>query len=155
MLLPIKCCNTVIALELVGSVLDVAELEAFDRASKEHASIDGMFCPHLGCSRFLGSQQALARTDCHKCPSCDGAFCGSCGRLPHAGVCAHEREDELALKRYALIYGWQQCLKCRCFIELTQGCNHVTCRCGNEFCYVCLAAWKPARKCQCNVYRSS
>lgn len=27
------------------------------------------------------------------------------------------------------------------FIERTEGCNHMTCRCGNQFCFVCLGWW--------------
>ena len=29
-------------------------------------------------------------------------------------------------------------------IERTEGCNHMTCKCGNQFCYVCGANWNTA-----------
>ena len=32
---------------------------------------------------------------------------------------------------------WNRCPKCGAPIEKTSGCNHMTCRCKNEFCYYC------------------
>ncbi|KAN0108496.1 hypothetical protein V8E51_008238 [Hyaloscypha variabilis] len=40
---------------------------------------------------------------------------------------------------------WKRC-KCGDMIELTQGCNHMRCRCGREFCYLCGEPW---RTCDC------
>lgn len=39
---------------------------------------------------------------------------------------------------------WRQCPsnKCREWIELSDGCNHITCPCKKEFCYVCLSDWE-------------
>ncbi|KAL3453499.1 hypothetical protein BJX65DRAFT_125315 [Aspergillus insuetus] len=45
--------------------------------------------------------------------------------------------------------GWQQCPQCSHLIELSTGCNHITCRCGFEFCYVCRVKWK---KCGCAIW---
>ncbi|RSL65567.1 hypothetical protein CEP53_003621 [Fusarium sp. AF-6] len=38
--------------------------------------------------------------------------------------------------------GWQQCKVCKRVVELEQGCNHITCKCKAEFCYVCGERWK-------------
>jgi hypothetical protein len=35
-------------------------------------------------------------------------------------------------------------------IELTHGCNHMTCLCGHEFCYICGRA--PWKSCQCDAF---
>ncbi|KAK9812961.1 hypothetical protein WJX72_006520 [[Myrmecia] bisecta] len=45
-------------------------------------------------------------------------------------------------------------------IELAQGCNHMTCKCGAQFCYVCGEAWvrkpqQPGRfqaSCECALW---
>jgi hypothetical protein len=45
--------------------------------------------------------------------------------------------------------GWQVCGNCSSLVELEQGCNHMTCRCGYEFCYVCARHWK---QCECALW---
>ena len=32
---------------------------------------------------------------------------------------------------------FKQCPKCRYWVEKNEGCNHMTCRCQKQFCYVC------------------
>jgi hypothetical protein len=36
---------------------------------------------------------------------------------------------------------WKRCEKCGNMIERTEGCNHMECRCGYEFCYYCGETW--------------
>jgi hypothetical protein len=36
---------------------------------------------------------------------------------------------------------WKRCPACRMFIEKTEGCNHMTCLCGHQFCFICIADW--------------
>lgn len=36
---------------------------------------------------------------------------------------------------------------CKFWVEKTFGCDHMRCRCGNEFCYKCGG---PYGKCECN-----
>jgi hypothetical protein len=35
----------------------------------------------------------------------------------------------------------RQCSQCKNVIEKNLGCNHITCRCGHQFCYVCGGDW--------------
>ena len=37
---------------------------------------------------------------------------------------------------------WKRCPRCHMFIEKNEGCNHMTCLCSHQFCYVCLADWQ-------------
>ena len=43
----------------------------------------------------------------------------------------------------------KQCIKCKFWVEKNEGCNHMTCRCKNEFCWLCGALWAPKRECAC------
>lgn len=55
---------------------------------------------------------------------------------------ASERQPEdVALFDVAKRSRWQRCSQCRQMIELGQGCRHMTCKCGHEFCYTCGKAW--------------
>lgn len=44
--------------------------------------------------------------------------------------------------------GWRRCYKCRALVEHAEACQHMTCRCGAQFCYVCGLQW---RTCQCSI----
>lgn len=54
-----------------------------------------------------------------------------------------QRTQELAEEE-----GWKRCHQCHAFVEHREACQHMTCRCGAEFCYVCGARW---RTCACNM----
>ncbi|EAW06656.1 uncharacterized protein ACLA_083510 [Aspergillus clavatus NRRL 1] len=68
-----------------------------------------------------------------------------CKRAAHEGDCPDEDEEVLQLSERE---GWRRCFQCRKVIELGVGCNHITCRCGAEFCYVCGTKW---RQCRCEI----
>jgi len=44
---------------------------------------------------------------------------------------------------------WQRCYGCRRVVELRSGCNHMTCMCKSQFCYVCGMKWKT---CNCDQW---
>ena len=46
--------------------------------------------------------------------------------------------DEMIQKQ-----GWKRCPDCRNVISKFYGCNHIRCRCGIHFCYLCLAILAP------------
>lgn len=41
--------------------------------------------------------------------------------------------------------GWKRCFNCQALVEHREACQHMTCRCGTEFCYVCGLRWKTCR----------
>lgn len=81
-----------------------------------------------------------------KCPLCQGSYCLQCEKLAHDGLTCEEKkalqqEDPLVIE---FVKGKQlrRCTACKFWIEKTEGCNHMTCRCNNEFCYICGTEWK-------------
>jgi hypothetical protein len=42
---------------------------------------------------------------------------------------------------------WMRCFDCGHVIEKKAGCNHITCFCGSQFCYLCGSTWGTC-KCQ-------
>ena len=36
---------------------------------------------------------------------------------------------------------FRQCKRCKFIVERSSGCNHMTCKCGYQFCYICGARW--------------
>ena len=55
------------------------------------------------------------------------------------------REDE-QLEQWAQQAGAKRCTRCKFFVQKNQGCDHMTCRCGYEFCYRCGGKY---RECEC------
>ena len=55
-------------------------------------------------------------------------------------ACERQPED-VALLDEARRRRWQRCSQCRRMIDLGQGCRHMTCMCGHEFCYTCGKPW--------------
>ena len=100
---------------------------------------------------------ALRDTRRIRCPLCHIASCQFCanvwtrGRLAdHTGIscAAHaaqlrraDANDDRALQQWKLDRQVQACPQCQCDIEKRDGCNHMTCRCGHEFCWVCGERW--------------
>jgi len=90
---------------------------------------------------------------------CGHSWCGECGERIHypvscqtrriyheAAIIKLKRKDfklsDLTEKPKALIkVDTKQCPKCRIPWEKNGGCNHFTCSCGHEFCWVCLRDW--------------
>jgi IBR domain, a half RING-finger domain len=88
------------------------------------------------------------------CPNCRVASCQVCstawstGAVDHAGItCAAYAERQATADGFALLEQWkmragvQPCRRCHAAIEKTAGCDHMTCRCGYEFCWICGLEW--------------
>merc|ERR1712146_571565 len=52
-----------------------------------------------------------------------------------------DTDEDREFLRIAESLGGRQCPKCKVVVERTRGCNHITCRCKYEFCYVCGVAF--------------
>lgn len=48
---------------------------------------------------------------------------------------------DAALESLMGTMGWRRCPDCGMGIERTQGCSHMVCVCGGEFCYACGGRW--------------
>jgi len=111
-------------------------------------------CPTPECPySFINDQKVKAA---FKCPSCKHVYCSEC-RVQHAPemTCeqAHEHKQLIGdtNKRETANTEWLQnntkaCPQCKTSVEKNKGCNHMTCKCSHQFCWLCLAGW---RTCSC------
>ncbi|KAK4436733.1 putative E3 ubiquitin-protein ligase rbrA [Sesamum alatum] len=108
------------------------------------------YCPYKDCSGLLVNDgEEVVRES--ECPFCRRLFCAQCGVPWHSGVGCEEfsrlsesergRED-LLVHELAKLKKWQRCPHCKFFVDKNEGCLHMTCRCGYEFCYACGATWR-------------
>ncbi|KAK4753256.1 hypothetical protein SAY87_022054 [Trapa incisa] len=108
-----------------------------------------LYCPFRDCSAMLVNDCEKLVEEC-ECPHCNRLFCVQC-RVPwHSGVSCQEfqelNEDErdsedIMLWKLAQNNKWARCPNCRFYVERTEGCPHMNCRCGYEFCYGCNLQW--------------
>ena len=88
------------------------------------------------------------------CNQCNTKFCFNCSQIWHpkytcsenarrirkiAGKEARrrEKEDEKQMEKYLKDNKSIKCARCSALIQRNDGCNHITCRCGHEFCWLC------------------
>ncbi|KAF5200018.1 E3 ubiquitin-protein ligase dbl4 [Thalictrum thalictroides] len=165
------CKNT---LSLAGSrkFLKPNLVETMSQLLKE-ASVpvtEKVYCPYPKCSTLMSKSEALEyankfmaadRSVVRKCVNCHGLFCIDCKVPWHSTMSCKEfkasnlsaRVEEAKLKNLANQNLWRQCVKCNHMIELAEGCYHMTCRCGYEFCYTCGAEWKNKKAtCSCKLW---
>ncbi|KZP26833.1 hypothetical protein FIBSPDRAFT_819123 [Athelia psychrophila] len=79
------------------------------------------------------------------CPSCLSSVCPACHEEGHEGMTCADRklqydpkEQERLNDQLARQKGFKKCPQCAVWIEKTEGCNHMACKCGAHICWVCL-----------------
>ncbi|XP_077239554.1 E3 ubiquitin-protein ligase RSL1-like [Tasmannia lanceolata] len=135
---------------------------------------DKLYCPYPKCSALMSKKEMILPQqdssslrlagDQHwqrKCIKCKAFFCLNCKVPWHANMSCtdykrfnpYPRAEDVKLQTLAMQKLWRQCVKCSHMIELAEGCYHMTCRCGYEFCYTCGAEWKDKKAtCSCPLW---
>ncbi|CAM6030245.1 unnamed protein product [Sphagnum balticum] len=178
---PVRCpqadCLQPLTLAKCQKLLTVDVFNSLTKRLAE-ASIpegDRVYCPYRNCSALMNktglrsSQNANSSSNPHamnigrtECVECARSFCVEC-RVPwhlnrscqeYQQLPLHLRDSEDSnLYKLAENQNWQRCRKCCRMIELAEGCYHMTCRCGYEFCYTCGAEWKDKKQsCSCKLW---
>lgn len=157
-LYPLRCCQQRIPLNTVFPRLRSSLRSRFRRKAIEYDTPPNarVYCPKPSCSTFIGPISTSPTSSCEQdhleCPQCETSICSSCRNEAHGTSSCPESLAVQAVKDLAATEGWQTCPACHSIVELAFGCNHMTCRCGAHFCYVCAATWKT---CQCAQWDES
>eukprot|EP01127_Copromyxa_protea_P018307 TRINITY_DN572_c0_g1_i2.p1 TRINITY_DN572_c0_g1~~TRINITY_DN572_c0_g1_i2.p1 ORF type:complete len:570 (-),score=109.24 TRINITY_DN572_c0_g1_i2:110-1762(-) len=84
---------------------------------------------------------------------CGNSYCFGCTMAPHVPASCIDLEkwkskdgDEEASLNF-IKATTTQCPKCGRALDRITACNHITCGCGNQFCFVCKQAWG-----KCSIY---
>eukprot|EP01105_Mastigella_eilhardi_P008498 TRINITY_DN205_c0_g1_i2.p1 TRINITY_DN205_c0_g1~~TRINITY_DN205_c0_g1_i2.p1 ORF type:complete len:628 (+),score=189.68 TRINITY_DN205_c0_g1_i2:87-1886(+) len=149
--LPIICpdpdCKQEVALD------DIAQLCPHDLVERMHGSLLELAieshpesfscCPTPDCG-YVFIWEPGDPVD-FLCPKCGKRYCLQCKSDYHEGVSCEmnrkmkkgENNDDDLFADFVKGSKFKQCRKCKNWVELATGCNHVKCRCGHEFCYAC------------------
>ena len=118
---------------------------------KENNSYDCLVCTEhvgqLGIAEKLPIDMQEVYGDLYRslrrCNTCESTWCYLC-EVPldeHEGMSCIDVQKELLRNNPSLYETKKNSVKCPgCFANVmkTSGCNHMTCKCGAEFCYLCL-----------------
>ncbi|KAF2197062.1 ariadne RING finger [Delitschia confertaspora ATCC 74209] len=145
-LFPPRCCGKHIPLALITKQLAVEELDDFHLAEAEFESRDKTYCSNAECGRFIPPTRI--RADRGECDRCGADTCTLCKNAFHTNDCPADPALQATLD-LAAHQGWRRCFACRALVEISTGCNHMTCKCGAQFCYICGEPW---RSCRCSFW---
>ncbi|KAI1800421.1 hypothetical protein F4811DRAFT_32118 [Daldinia bambusicola] len=146
---PPKCCLNPIpsATIILNAGNDLKKLY-HERAAEWNLPIsERVYCSSAGCSLWLRPDQINRARDIARC-SAGHWTCIICRGPQHDGTNCPEDRDMRMTYELAIEEGWKRCYGCQAYVEHREACQHMTCRCGAEFCYVCGARW---RTCMCTM----
>ena len=157
---PLRCCKTEIPICNIELLLCDATkgLIRFREKHEEYSTPHDkrIYCPRQGCHQFIKAPPAStsasgrwsSRTqDTARCMACYALVCLLCKELVHPGEKCEENKNTTRLRELAKEKEWQTCSKCRRIVERIDGCLHMTCLCGFEFCYRCGAEYSGPGMC--------
>ncbi|KAH6691802.1 hypothetical protein BKA61DRAFT_647902 [Leptodontidium sp. MPI-SDFR-AT-0119] len=139
-LFPPRCCHQPIPTTgAVRILLTSTLIQQYKLKKVEFDTPDRTYCSNPLCAAFIQEENIFDEEA--SCPGCKSVTCTLCKAASHEGDCPADTALQQVLQT-AADCGWQRCFSCRRLVELDIGCNHITCHCGAQFCYVCAQRWK-------------
>ena len=123
-LFPPRCCRQAIPLAAVDVFLTAEFTKHFEEKAVEFSTSDRLYCAWPTCSAFI--PPAKINGDIAICPKCEFWVCTMCKGRTHQGRDCPKDAALNALISTAKTEGWQRCIRCKRYIELNLGCNHIT-----------------------------
>ncbi|KAL5633100.1 hypothetical protein ACGC1H_003554 [Rhizoctonia solani] len=146
-LFPPKCCTQPIPFEQIRTILSPQLILTFQKKTEEFGTLNRLYCSNGTCSSFLGpaalTEREKASVACDECSLSTCSFCKNRGHAAHV-PCTNDAAAQQVLTLGSQ-NGWMACPNCHHLVEKNGGCNHMICRCKNEFCYGCGVKWGSCR----------
>ncbi|KAK1215215.1 hypothetical protein PQX77_022188 [Marasmius sp. AFHP31] len=154
---PILCvgdeakCGKPIALSVIQKYLESdsefnALLETAFTTHIEQNQQTFRYCKTPDCKQIYRSSLAEGA---RQCPSCLALVCMKCHEEGHDGMTCEERRNQIdpaeqdrLNSEWAKGAGVKRCPSCQVWIEKTEGCNHMSCKCGAHICWVCMGTFE-------------
>ncbi|XP_010029505.2 E3 ubiquitin-protein ligase RNF144A [Eucalyptus grandis] len=141
-------CKSVLEPQVCRSILPREVLDRWENVLCESAILGSQkfYCPFKDCSAMLVDDGVEVVTE-SECQICRRLFCARCKVPWHSGMECEEfrmmkrgaREKDLddMMTKLAESNRWRRCPSCKFYVEKVDGCQHISCRCGHQFCYSC------------------
>ncbi|ERS95712.1 hypothetical protein HMPREF1624_07787 [Sporothrix schenckii ATCC 58251] len=156
---PPKCCLNEVPSATVTKYVPRDLARQYKEKVDEFAMpiADRVYCPTVDCGVYVPpahvakvARIARCRNGHETCTACrqpaHGRGADNREACPEAS--AQDRRDQQLADELAAEEGWRRCIRCAVIIEHREACQHMTCRCGAEFCYVCGLVW---HTCRCSM----
>ncbi|KAG9591699.1 hypothetical protein KCU77_g3312, partial [Aureobasidium melanogenum] len=140
---PPRCCGQAIPLGSVRSIIPSELAVTFIKKAMEFDTPNRTYCSNSACNQFIPNSHI--NDDVAVCDACNHRTCSICKGNAHHDDCPEDETTQLTLQ-LGDTQQRQRCNDCRSLVERSSGCNHITCRCRAQFCYICAAPW---RTCSC------
>ncbi|KAK8008428.1 hypothetical protein PG991_010979 [Apiospora marii] len=149
---PVKCCGqdpvppssiwlVQRGAQEAGFALSDAEVNKYIVLNDEaRSNSPRVYCYKQECNAYIPAEDRTETVGW--CWTCEVETCLTCRKAAHAGACDGEQlkksqEADEKLFQLAEEQGWKKCPTCHAMIERIDGCNFLTCPCGQNFCYKC------------------
>ncbi|KAL4473479.1 hypothetical protein ABPG74_022343 [Tetrahymena malaccensis] len=155
---PIKCINQYcpqdVSQQDIREILNDQDFQKYQQYQiQNYIDCQGdqaSWCPTPDCQYAFILEDKQSRLNC---PNCYKSYCLVCKCIYHENQTCKEyqisnnySEEDRQFDQLARGKKFKQCSKCKIWVEKNQGCDHMTCRCGYEFCYICGGIYN---QCQC------
>eukprot|EP01126_Amoeba_proteus_P002583 TRINITY_DN10807_c0_g1_i8.p1 TRINITY_DN10807_c0_g1~~TRINITY_DN10807_c0_g1_i8.p1 ORF type:complete len:475 (-),score=65.38 TRINITY_DN10807_c0_g1_i8:109-1533(-) len=113
-------------------------------------------CPNMACLRIAKINSMCPTPSKIVSCECGNSYCFGCGMTPHVPASCRDLErwkakDSDEESSINLIKATTtQCPSCGRNLDRITACNHITCGCSHQFCFVCKSRWG-----SCSVYSCS
>ncbi|KAI1176213.1 hypothetical protein F4777DRAFT_547510 [Nemania sp. FL0916] len=143
---PPKCCLNAIPHNTIIANVDEQQRQDYRARAREWnvPIAERIYCSEPNCSEFIRPEYIIAAQGVARCTA--GHYtCIVCRNARHEGDGCPQDRDLQRTNALAEAEGWKRCYGCHAYVEHREACQHMTCRCGAEFCYVCGARWQTCR----------
>lgn len=143
---PIPDCPLLVAQELFEQLLDPKSLTKYKKFimnSFVDNRTDVKWCPSPNCTNAVIYPKKRAKEiSC----LCGYSWCFACGKETHRPLTCDlfaQWNQKLVSDNTDswLLANTKKCPKCKNAIEKNLGCMHMTCKCGHQFCWLCMGDW--------------
>ncbi|KAG5922241.1 hypothetical protein E4U42_005533 [Claviceps africana] len=143
---PPKCCLNQIPFHLIRrNIPDDLERTFEERSLEWKLPVsERVYCSQPECGVWIRPEEIKLNERRGRCDR--GHFtCTICGGPSHGDDDCPQDYDMTLTRILAEQEGWKRCFNCHALVEHREACEHMTCRCGSEFCYICGLRWKTCR----------
>lgn len=139
-LFPPRCCRGEIPLDAVSHVLTKAIADAYQLKKVEYSTENRTYCCVPTCSAFI-PPEVITHGFRATCLNCGWPTCAKCKQSYHFNTDCPVNVATQQVMNIAAREGWRTCGRCNMLLERVDGCIHMTCRCGYQFCIRCGDKW--------------